>query len=132
MQRKVVVQMDSIPPRRASRRLVKTQKVTPLAKKVVTTAPITTRFTSYYINCLDLNVFDRAVRDNLQKYCNLAPQEREGQQGYDFVRRAYKAAISCHERNPKLPQLQFERQKAALVPYLTRLGGVVPTATVLE
>lgn len=131
MQRKVVVQMDSMSPRRTSRRFVKTQKVAPLPT-VVTTAPITTRFASYYINCLDLNVFDPAVRDNLQKYCKLAPQERVGQQGYDFVRRAYKAAISCHERNPNLPQLQFEKQKAALVPYLTRLGGVVPTATVLE
>lgn len=99
---------------------------------MVAAPKVTAEFTSHYIKDLKQSVFDSVVYINLQKYCSLLAKEKTGQQGYDFVRRAYKAALSSQERNPKLPQLQFEQQKAALVPLLTELGGTAPSAVVLE
>lgn len=69
-------------------------------------------------------VFDDSVRSNLQRFTKLPTADQEDSEGYEFVRRAYKAALSSQERAPELPLLQYEQQKAAVYPFLEKLGGV--------
>lgn len=83
-------------------------------------------FTTYYVKNLGINVFDVVVRSNLQHFIELTPIEQEGPQGYDFIKRAYRAALSSQEKNSKLPQLQFDAQKAHLSALLEKFAGVPP------
>lgn len=64
------------------------------------------------------------MRTNLQHFYKLPVTERSSEAGYDFIKRAYKAALSSQEKNPELPQLQFDLQKRLLAPILEESGGV--------
>jgi hypothetical protein len=81
---------------------------------------------------MNIFVFDFAVRNNLQAFNYLSTEEQADEKGYDLVRRAYKAALSSQEKNPKLLQLQFEQQKAVVGSLLEKLAGVAPGDKVLE
>lgn len=81
-------------------------------------------FKSYTIKPLNIVVFDDSVRSNLQQFTKLPDVDQKGSEGYEFVRRAYKAALSSQERTPALSQLQYEQQKIAVYPFLEKLGGV--------
>lgn len=89
-------------------------------------------FTSYHITGLNILVFDTSVRNNFQEFNRLSKEEQAGKQGYDLVIRAYRSALSSQERNPKLPQPQFEAQKALVGSILTGLAGVAPGDKLLE
>jgi hypothetical protein len=81
-------------------------------------------FKSYTIKPLNIVVFDDSVRSNLQQFTKLPTADQEDSEGYELVRRAYKAALSSQERTPALPDLQYEQQKLAVYPFLEKLGGV--------
>lgn len=104
----------------------------PSSKQVVAAPALKLDFVGYHIKGLNITVFDQSVRKNLQQFSNLRAEERAGTKGYDFARRAYKAALSSQERNPKLPQPQFELQKAAVTALITKLTGIAPGGDVLE
>lgn len=117
--------------RRVTAQYKRAVKIKRTVKTLVPTPATKVEFTRYYIKDLKQCVFDTIVRSNLQQYYSLSAEEKAGEQGYEFIRRAYKSALSSQERNPKLPQPEFERQKTLLVPILTQLGGVAPSGSVL-
>lgn len=131
MRRRVSVRTVMAPRQRAAAQYKRVVKIKRAVKTLVPTPATKVEFTRYYIKDLKLCVFDTTVRSNLQQYYGLSAEEKAGEQGYEFIRRAYKSALSSQERNPKLPQPEFEQQRALLVPLLTQLGGVAPSGSVL-
>lgn len=83
-------------------------------------------FESLHIKTLNVTAFDSTVRSNLQRFGALSHTARATQQGYELIKRAYKAALSSQQRNPKLPGLRFEEQKAAVCAILTSTAGAAP------
>lgn len=88
-------------------------------------------FESLHIKTLNVTVFDSTVRSNLQKFGAMSHTTRVTQQGYELLKRAYKAALSSQQRNPKLPDLRFEEQKAVVRAILTPVAGVAPVNDVV-
>lgn len=122
----------TVQPRAVARRTNAKQVRISLPKEVVTTPALKLDYVRYHIKGLNITVFDQSVRNNLQQLNSLRSEERVGTKGYDFARRAYKAALSSQERNPKLPQPQFEEQKATVAALTTKLTGITPGGNVLE
>lgn len=110
-----------------SRRPVKVVRPSIQVKKIKTlpSAPKHS-FESFHIKTLNVTVYDSTVRSNLQKFGALSHTARATQEGYELIKRAYKAALSSQQRNPKLPDLRFEEQKLVVRAILTPIAGVAP------
>ena len=108
------------------KRAVKVSQPKAPMKKIKTTPAPKHSFESLHIKSLNVTVFDETVRGNLQKFGALLPADRAAARGYELIKRAYKAALSSQERNPKLPDARFDEQKSTVHSILVPLAGVAP------
>lgn len=90
--------------------------------------PVKIKLPSTYLRILELNipVFDPTVQSSLLKFSNLPAIARGGQQEYDLIKRAYKAALSSQIKNPALATPDFEKQKAGVYALFVKSTGFTP------
>ena len=104
--------------------------VKPTAQAAVAFVKVKPPAQDLQIRGLNITVFDPAVRSNLIHFNTLPVGSRGGQQEYDFIKRAYKAAVSAQLKAPKLSTFDFEKQKSAVSTLLTAVAGLAPVGDV--
>lgn len=83
-------------------------KVVTVVKKAVPAPKPARPFKPLRVKKLQMDVYNDSVRHNLTKFSNKFESERRSEIAYDFLRRAYLAALSSQEANPNLPAKEFE------------------------